>query len=241
MSSLYAPPPEPTRVFVQTDVVHAITRLRDKFPESIKKEDLVAYTLPIQKRDDATVQQFIAQMLINPKAAYNAEKDEFIFKPEHNITDADSLLAYLQNQDSAMGIAVKNLKDGWPDVEDTIDRLEGEHRLLVTRNKKDNHPRMVWLDDPTLQAPLDQEFKDIWNTIPLPSVEDTIKDLRKMNHKSTGEPAVQEAAVHQPKKKRTNKRGSKVTNTHMAGVFRDYPGEKGKGDVKKEVKRERPY
>jgi transcription initiation factor TFIIE subunit beta len=236
MSSLYAPQAEPVRVYVQTDVVYAVNRLREKFPESIKKEDLVAYTLPMQKRDDATVQQFIAQLLINPKVAYNAEKDEFIFKPEHNITDADSLLKYLQNQDTAMGIQVSKLKDGWQDVEVTIDRLEGEHRLLVTRNRKDNHPRTVWIDDPTLQAPLDDEFKDLWNTIALPSVEDTIKDLRKMNHKSTGEPAVQETGIRKPKEKRKNKRGTKLTNTHMQSIFRDY-SDKGK-EVKKELKTE---
>ena len=224
-------------MYVQTDVVYAVNRLREKFPESIKKEDLVAFTLPVQKRDDATVQQFISQLSANPKVNYDKGKDEFIFKPEHNITDADSLLKYLQSQDTAMGIQVSKLKDGWQDAEDTINKLESEHRLLVTRNRKDNHPRMVWIDDPTLQAPLDQDFKDLWSQIQLPSVEDTIKELRKMNHKSTGEPTVQDSAVKKPKEKRKNRRGTKITNTHMQNIFRDYSG-KG-GDIKKEVKAER--
>lgn len=222
-------------MYLQTDVVYAVNRLREKFPQSITKEDLINYTLPQQKRDDATVQQFIAQLSINPKVNYDKEKDEFIFKPEHNITDADSLLKFLQNQDTAMGIQVSKLKDGWQDAEDTIDKLEAEHRLLVTRNRKDNHPRMVWLDDPTLQAPLDQEFKDLWNQIPLPSIEDTIKDLRKMNHKSTGEPAVQDVSTKKNKEKKKVRRGTKITNTHMQGLLRDY-SDKGKTEVKKEVK-----
>ena len=237
MSSIYGPPAEPQRVYVQTDVIYAVNRLREKFPESIKQEDLVAFTLPVQKRGDSAVQVFLSQLLINPKVSYDKEKDEFIFKPEHNITDADSLLKYLQNQDTAMGIQVSKLKDGWQGVEGTIDMLEKDHRLLVTRNRKDNHPRMVWMDDPTLQAPLDQEFKDLWNVIPLPSVEDTIRELRKMNHKSTGEPAVQESGIKKPKEKKKSRRGTKITNTHMQGIFRDY-SDKGK-EVKKEIKDER--
>jgi transcription initiation factor TFIIE subunit beta len=236
MSSLFAQPSEPTRVYLQTDVVYAVNRLREKFPQSIPREDLINYTLPQQKRDDVTVQQFIAQLSINPKVNHDKEKDAFIFKPEHNITDADSLLKFLQNQDTAMGIQVSKLKDGWQDAEETIDRLEAEHRLLVTRNRKDNHARMVWLDDPTLQAPLDQDFKDLWNQIALPSVEDTIKELRKMNHKSTGEPAVVDTGVKKPKEKKKVRRGTKITNTHMQAFLRDYSG---KNDVKKEVKTER--
>jgi transcription initiation factor TFIIE subunit beta len=236
MSSTKYPAEEPARrEYVGTDVVYAVNRLREKFPESQTQEELVTYVLNKQRRDDsAYVQLFISQLLINPKVNYDKEKDEFIFKPEHNITDADSLLKYLQNQDTAMGIQVSKLKDGWQGVESTIDKLEADHRLLVTRNRKDNHPRMVWIDDPTLQAPLDQEFKDLWNQIPLPNVEDTIKELRKMNHKSTGEPAVQETAVKKPKEKKKSRRGTKITNTHMQGIFRDY-SDKGK-EVKKEVK-----
>ena len=235
MSSLYPlSQTEPTRYHIQTDAIYALQRLREKFPEKISKDDLVAYTLPAQKRDEATIHQFLAQLNLNPKVTYNKEDDSFIFRPEHNITDADSLLKFLQDQDSAMGIQVSKLKDGWQDAEETIDKLEAEHRLLVTRNKKDHHPRMVWLDDPTLQAPLDQEFKDLWSSIPLPSVEDTIKELRKMNHKSTGEQAVQDSGVKKPKEKRKARRGQKITNVHMQAL-RDYSV---KTEVKTEVKKE---
>ena len=237
MSSLYPlSQQEPTRHHIQNDAVYALARLKEKFPENISKDDLVAYTLPVPKRDEATIKQFLAQLNLNPKISYDKESDSFVFKPEHNITDADSLLKFLQDQDSAMGIQVSKLKDGWPDCEETIDRLEAEHRLLVNRNKKDHHPRIVWLDDPTLQAPLDQEFRDLWDKIVLPSVEDTIRELRKMNHKTTGEPAVQDAGVKKPKEKRKTRRGQKITNVHMQAL-RVYP-DKGKTEVKMEVKKE---
>ncbi len=231
-SSIHAPPPEPERKFIGTEIHYAVRRLREKFPESITKAQLITDTLELNKRDDFTVQQLLKGLSINPKVKYDKEKDEFRFRPEHDITDADSLLKYLQNQDSAMGIQVSKLKDGWPDAEGTINDLEREHRLLVTRNKKDGHPRMVWLDDPTLQAPLDAEFKELWSSIPLPGVEDTIKELRKMNHKSTGEPAVTDGGVKKPKEKRKARRGTKITNTHMQGLLRDY----SKPGIKKEVK-----
>lgn len=237
MSSLYPSQQEPKRFHIQTDAVYALNRLREKFPEKISKEDLVAYTLPTHKRDEATIRQFIAQLNLNPKVSYDKDSDSFIFKPEHNITDADSLLKFLQDQDSALGIQVSRLKDGWPDCEKTIDRLESEHRLLVTRNKKDQHPRMVWLDDPTLQAPLDQEFKDEWDKIVLPGVEETIKELRRMNHKTTGEPAVVDTGIKKPKVKKKVTRGTKITNVHMQSALRDYS--KPKVEVKTEIKKER--
>jgi transcription initiation factor TFIIE subunit beta len=153
--------------------------------------------------------------------------------------DADSLLSYLQNQDSALGLLVQPLKAGWPTVEEGITALEKEHRLLVSRNKKDHHARQIWLDDPTLQAPIDQEFKDLWINIPLPSsVDDTIKELRKMNYQSTGDVTVAESGVRKEKKKRRHARGTKLTNTHM---LRDYSTSVKKEGVKTEpgVKLER--
>ncbi|EXJ72997.1 uncharacterized protein Z519_03426 [Cladophialophora bantiana CBS 173.52] len=232
MSAFYAPPvTDPAGTDVRTNAVYAVGRLREKFPERISASDLITFVLPVQRRDETTVQHFLAVLNANSKVTYDKETDSFLFKPEHNITDADSLLQFLQKQETAMGIQVSKLKDGWADVEEAIDKLEAEHRLLVTRNKKDHHPRMVWIDDPTLQAPLDQEFKDLWNQIPLPSVEDTIKELRKMNHKSTGEPARTDLAVKPKEKKRKVRRGQKITNVHMQGLFRDYSEKKP--DVKK--------
>ncbi|EXJ95003.1 hypothetical protein A1O1_00121 [Capronia coronata CBS 617.96] len=229
MSSLYATPTSAAGSDARTNVVYAANRLKEKFPESISWDDLVAFVLPSHKRTEEQIDMFRRFLQVNPKVSHDPATDSYRFKPLHDIASADDLLKYLQNQDSALGLNVRELKDGWTDVEETIDRLEAEHKILVVRNKKDNHPRMVWLDDPTLVAPLDQEFKDIWLQIPLPSVEDTIKELRRMNHKSTGEPARTDAITRPKKEKRKVRRGQKVTNVHMQGLFRDYSERRPQG------------
>jgi len=146
----------------RTNVVYATDRLKEKFPASIPSQELIAFVLPAHKRNDEQAVKLLKTLLnVNPKVIYDAATDSYTFKPMHNISSADDLLKYLQGQETAMGIQVRELKDGWPNVEETIDKLEEERKLLVTRNKKDNHPRMVWADDPTLIAPLDQDFKDI--------------------------------------------------------------------------------
>lgn len=229
MSSLYPIPTSAAGSDARTNVVYASDRLKEKFPESISWDDLVSFVLPYHKRTEEQINMFRRFLAVNPKIRHDQLTDSYTFKPLHNIATADDLLKFLQNQDSALGINVRELKDGWNDVEETIDKLEAEHKLLVVRNKKDRHPRMVWVDDPTLDAPLDQEFKDLWSQIPLPSVEDTIKELRRMNHKSTGEPAVADTGARVKKEKKKARRGQKVTNVHMQGLFRDYSEKRPQG------------
>lgn len=229
MASLYAAPTSAVGSDARTNVIYAVDRLRDKFPEPTTSSDLVTFVLPAHKRTEEHIELFKRFLLVHPKVTYDASSDSYLFKPLHNIASADALLNFLQTQDSALGVNVRELKDGWPDVEETIDKLETQHKLLVTRNKKDHHPRMVWIDDPTLDAPLDQEFKDIWSQIPLPSDEDIIKELRRMNHKSTGEPARTDLVAKPKEKKKKVRRGAKITNVHMQGLFRDYSERRPQG------------
>ncbi|KAH8599777.1 hypothetical protein B0O99DRAFT_610379 [Bisporella sp. PMI_857] len=71
----------------------------------------------------------------------------FKHRPKINVRTKKDLIAYLQIKTDAQGVSVKDLKDGWPDCEDAINELEAEHKILVTRTKKDNHARMIWGDD----------------------------------------------------------------------------------------------
>lgn len=230
MSAIYSTGLSAAGSDARTNVVYATDRLKEKFPASIPSQELIAFVLPSHKRNDEQAVKLLKTLLnVNPKVVFDAVTDSYTFKPLHNISSADDLLRYLQSQETAMGIQVRELKDGWPNVEDTIDRLEKEHKLLVTRNKKDNHPRMVWADDPSLIAPLDQDFKDIWAQIPLPTVEDTITQLTKMNYKSTGAPASEDQGQKVEKKKKKVRRGVKVTNVHMQGLFRDYSNQRPQG------------
>ena len=145
-----------------------------------------------------------------------------------NVKDATSLLAYLQAKTDASGVAVRDLKDGWPNCEDTIGRLEAEHRLLVSRTKKDNLPRYLWIDDPSLHNAVQPEFQAMWHRVPIPSLEDMHRKLLNVGQKPTSEDPhkVQAGAGGKPKaqKKRASKRSGKATNVHMAHLMQDYSG-----------------
>lgn len=218
--------------YVQSKAIYAQDRLKQKFPASVSYEDLVSYCFPSTERKTQaatiTFWQFWTKQL--EKVAYDAKTNTYRFKPLHDISSKQDLLKYLQTQPSALGLEVKELKDVWPNIEDAITELERVHKVLVHRNKKDGHARRVWRDNSSLYTTLDQEYRDEWFKIPLPTPEDIVKELARIGHKSASQandPRKNIAAKEKkPKKVRS---GTKVTNTHMIGMFRDYSGQRAKG------------
>lgn len=149
----------------------------------------------------------------------------FKHQPIINVRNKEDLITYLQKKADAQGVSVKDLKDGWPNCEDAIDQLETEHKLLVTRTKKDNHARMVWGDDPTLFHHVDPEFQTMWHQTQLPSIDDLVRSLQAAGQKPASEdPAkrIKAAPTVATKKKRVNRRSGKTTNTHMQHLLKDF-------------------
>ena len=142
------------------------------------------------------------------------------------VKNATSLLAHLQRKTDASGVSVKDLKDGWPDCEDTLAALEKEHKILVVRTKKDNFPRYVWADDASLHHSVQQEFQAMWRRVQLPSIDDMHRKLVSVGQKPTSEDPLKTVAntTGKPKtqKKRAGKRLGKATNTHMTHLLNDY-------------------
>ncbi|KAF4595623.1 Transcription initiation factor IIE subunit beta [Ophiocordyceps camponoti-floridani] len=143
------------------------------------------------------------------------------------VRDATSLLAFLQRKTDASGVSVKDLKDGWPDCEEALSSLEGQNKVLVVRTKKDNFPRYVWLDDPSLKHRVQPEFQTRWHHVPLPSLEDMHRKLVSVGQKPTSDDprkAVQGAVKPKAQKKKAGKKVGKATNVHMAHLMQDYSG-----------------
>ena len=208
-----------------TNITYAIDHLKTKgVPLSLP--DVIGY-LSIQNHE-AKRKKYVAQILqSHPKVRYDPAgfdgKGAYSFRPFHDISNSVQLLAYLQAQRTAQGLSVKELKEGWPNVEEEIDRMESEHKLLVTRNKKDRTPKMVWADDPSLHVEFDQEFKNIWHEIRLIDPPATIEFLEKHLLTPTNKSAPQVVAPKVPKKKVKKSRiSTKMTNTHMTGLLRDF-------------------
>lgn len=210
---------------IMTQVTYAIEHLKTKgMPMTLT--ELLSY-LSLQHREDEYKRTIGTILRSHEKVDYEEKGDggegTYSFRPVHNIRSGERLLGHLQSQPTAQGLNVRELRDGWPGAEEAINKLEYEGKLLVTRNKKDNHARMVWPNDPSLAVHIDEEFQTIWQKIKLPEAAALADDLEKAGltpaNKSRGirvKPKVPEKKTKKPRK------GGKTTNVHMVGVLRDY-------------------
>ncbi|KAF3910804.1 hypothetical protein ABW20_dc0103252 [Dactylellina cionopaga] len=203
--------------YIMTQVLHLVEHLKEveKPLTRLQLEDF------IQKPLDTTM---IHVLKSHEKLVYEQISDSYAFKPLHNIRSAQQLLTHLQSSTTAQGLSVKELKDGWSGALQTIDELEASQDILVTRTKKDGQARMVWINDKSLNVRIDDEFKNIWEKISIPTPADLPGELERAGLKPTSvDPATIKKAMQKDNSKKTKKpRRGRITNTHLAGMLRDY-------------------
>jgi transcription initiation factor TFIIE subunit beta len=157
--------------------------------------------------------------------SYAWDAGTYAHRPKIPVRNKKQLIAYLQTRTDAQGISVKDLKDGWPDCTDVINELERENKILVTRTKKDEIPKMVWGNDPSLVHKVDYEFARMWHQTELPTVDDLVRKLQDAGQKPASEDPskrIKAAPKAKEKKKRAPRKGGKTTNTHMAHLLKDF-------------------
>ena len=166
---------------------------------------------------------FLHLLQNNPKITYHEDTDLYEFRPLHNIRNASTLLATLATQPTGAGLAVKELKDGYPQVEDDLKQLEQQGKVLVLRGKKDGLARMVWYNDAILNVAISEEFKELYHGLKVPEPGDLPKELEKagMVPASVDPRSIKKVIVEKEKKRKGRRRG-KITNTHLVGILKDY-------------------
>lgn len=212
---------------LMTQVTLAVDHLRDK-DIPLTFDDIFRYLSASYIDDEgrATIKKILetqhSKVEYDPAGAKG--KGTFRFKPPHNVRSAEDLLALLQRQTTAQGIPVKELREGWAGAFDAINTLEAEHKVLVTRNAKDGQPKRVWPDDETLHIPVEPEFREIWQGLKPPTLqEDLRKELINFGLTPTSQVKTIKVAVDKSgKRKRKARSGGKVTNTHMSDVLKSY-------------------
>lgn len=215
-----------------TQVTYVIEFLKKKNEPKTFREILEYLS---QVNADERKKRLIARILLQHERVHHTpdpnlkvqtwDSGSFEHKPIINVRSKEDLIAYLQAKADSQGVSVKDLKDGWPDCEDAIDELEKQHKILVTRTKKDNHARMVWGNDPTLHHNVDSEFQVMFHQIELPSVDELVRKLQDAGQKPASEdPSKRIKAAPKPKekKKRAIRHNGKTTNTHMAHLLKDF-------------------
>lgn len=212
---------------IMTQVLFAIEHMKTKgIP--LKFADIVSY-LSLQQRanDQGYIQALLSILKVHEKVLYDPKgangEGTFAFRPPHDVRSPEQLLQKLQAQSTGAGMSVRDLREGWPNVEDAINNLEQEGKLLVTRNKKDNHAKMVWINDPSLFQHFDDEFRNIWEKIKIPDQQAVKEELEKAGITPTSKnKVVKPRPKVEHKKVKKPRRSGKTTNTHMMGVLRDY-------------------
>ncbi|SPO04915.1 related to transcription initiation factor IIE, beta subunit [Cephalotrichum gorgonifer] len=218
---------------IGTQMHFALSYLREK--NGAKTLDDVLGHLSLVKQPDE-YKETVAEMLRrHPRVDFIPQPDlteqtwrvgRYAYRPViAGVKDKTSLIAYLQARKDASGVAVKDLKDGWPDCEPALASLEKAHKILVIRTKKEGNPKHVYLDDASLSVAIDDEFKNMWLRVPIPKSEDLPRKLTAVGQKPTSEdPTGGVSTVVKPKqqKKRATKKSGNVTNKHMEGVLKDF-------------------
>ncbi|KAJ6161014.1 transcription initiation factor TFIIE [Penicillium chermesinum] len=212
---------------IMTQVLFAIEHMKTK-DVPLTFGDIISY-LSLQHRahDQGYVQALRRILQRHEKVDFDPAgangEGTFRFQPPHNIRTPEQLLQKLQAQTTAAGMSVRELREGWPNVEDAINKLESEGKLLVTRNRKDDHAKMVWANDPSLILHFDDEFKQIWEKIKVPDAQAVKEALEKAGITPTNKnKVVKPRPKVEQKKTKKPRRSGKTTNTHMQGILRDY-------------------
>lgn len=219
---------------VKTQMTFAVDHLKDKGePKTVT--EIIDY-LSLRSFSEEHKKELIEGLRGHPRVEWKPDTSlseqtwktgTYVHRPIiPGVKDGTSLLAHLQKKTDASGVSVKDLKDGWPDCEDTLTRLEKQHKILVVRTKKDNFPRFVWADDSSLHHEVQPEFQQMWQRVPIPSLEDMHRKLVAVGQKPTSEDPHKNAqggpAKPKQQKKRAGKRIGKATNVHMAHLMQDY-------------------
>jgi len=218
---------------VISQMAYAVSWLRAK-DEPQTYVDVLGY-LSATARPDKEQEFFVEQMRRHPQILWIPDpalseqtwrSGTYAHRPIiPDVKTKTQLLAHLQKKTDASGVAVKDLKDGWPDCEPAINELEAEHRVLVVRAKKDGAARMVWMDDASLFHEVDPQLKLLWSRVEVPSVDNIVQKLVAAQQKPASEDPrlkAMQAPKTEKKKKRAQRRTGKSTNVHMEHLLKDY-------------------
>ncbi|CEP64467.1 transcription factor TFIIE subunit TFA2 LALA0_S11e04830g [Lachancea lanzarotensis] len=197
---------------------------------------LLLATEYIQERGEAVpIEQIESYLSLSPennvipllkninKIKFDAKYNTLQYVSIYDVHSAEELLQLLRAQVTFKGISCKELKDGWPQCTEVVDELENRNRVLVLRTKKDNQPRFVWYNFGGALGGVDEDFVKMWENCKLPQRGELPRKLQDLGLKPASvDPAtVKRQSTRVEVKKRKQRRG-KITNTHMAGILRDY-------------------
>lgn len=209
---------------VRTRYTYATEYLREHADKWIKFDDIMDY-LNVEEGNPQReeLRRIFRSDYETNRISWNSANETYRYKPKLAIRNAAQLKGFFQAQKSAMGLQIRDLKDGWANVAEDIKIMEDKKEVLVKRTK-DGVPKTVWNNDPSLQFPMDPEFMSEWHKIAIPATSDELRATLQGVGLSAASAPRQVITGPKEKKKRQMRRGGKTTNTHMAHILKDFSG-----------------
>jgi transcription initiation factor TFIIE subunit beta len=178
-------------------------------------------------------ERFLQDSSRKSKIRYNPKANTYSYRPTIPATNGDELIAYLdrmqRQKDAIFGAKIDDIRDGWRDVDggeklvDTLDRMEQEGKLLISRDKA-HKPKMVYMNDRgVFPTKIDDEFRLAWHKFEIDENSDKLRNaLEAQGLKAATAP--KEIVVAKPKQKKPKGRGrgGRQTNLHMQHILKDY-------------------
>ncbi|CAM8980268.1 unnamed protein product [Rhodiola kirilowii] len=161
----------------------------------------------------------------NPKVLYDGTR--FSYKAKHEVKEKNELLRLIRTHTE--GIAVMDLKDSYPNVEEDLQVLKasGDIWLLCEDSKEE----IAYPNDPRVVIKPDDDLKVFFRSIELPrDFLDIEKDLTKNGMKPVSNTAQRRAKAQNsglPAKPKTKKKKheiskrTKLTNAHLPELFQN--------------------
>jgi transcription initiation factor TFIIE subunit beta len=209
---------------VFTRLTYVTDHLRDNKDKWLSFEDIMAYlNVPPGNMQREQLRQLMRTDNQSNRILWDKANEKYRYKPKLDIRNPAQLKGYLQTQKSAMGLQIKDLKDGWSTVADDITKMEDKKEVLV-RRAKDGVPKTVWGNDPSLMLPMDPAFAKTWHMVQVPDNPDELRKVLLANKLKAATQAKVIVAGPATKKKKAARRGGKQTNTHMVGILKDFSG-----------------
>ena len=213
--------------------LHLCTKYLNEHRKEKTFEEIMNY-LSLQntpKEQQAAFRRFLQKDA--EKIEFNPKKGTFRYRPAIPVENGDQLLIYLvrvqKDKDAFVGAKIEDIRDGWRDKDggekctDTLDRMEKEGKLLISRDRS-SKIKVVYVNDTSIfPQPIDMDLRNLWHSKPLPTTEEDLrKNLESWGLKAATAPKEAKSGYPKQKKPRAARRGGRQTNTHMLNILKDY-------------------
>lgn len=226
---------------VKTQLTFALSRLKSKIGEPQTFQAITEY-LGMCESAMQPKMDLMKALKDHPRVHWQPEllpaeqswgSGTLVYEPAvPNVKDGPSLLTYLRQAQISHGVAVKDLKDGWPDCDKTLTELDDKHEILISRKKNNDLPLRVWINDFPIHHAIPEGFRARWLSIELPSIEEMERQLEEAGLNPIGQRAQGPTVTapcsgsRKPKRRRKQMRQRQksrmTTNVHMQHLLRDY-------------------